>query len=131
MSKANLFDHASQTKEFPGLSFRHIKGESDYPQMLSIVSASDRADQVSGTPSLDGIKHWCAPSNRFNPTGDILFALIKNYKYPVKVWGLIPASGWVRQGRVPALRSPATRPKRGFLWCQCAHSGYSGVVWLG
>ena len=64
--------------EIPGFTFRHFQGEADYSLIYSLLVESDRADQVSGTHSLDGIRQWCAPSNRFNPSKDILFALRKN-----------------------------------------------------
>jgi mycothiol synthase len=68
----------NQMSDIPGFTFRHFQGEADYSLILSILVQSDRADQVSGTPSLDDIRHWCAPSNRFDPTRDILFVLRKD-----------------------------------------------------
>ena len=68
----------NQWSAFPGLSFRHIQGETDYTLMLSIVNASDRADQISENTSIDDIKHWCASSNRFDPAMDLLFAQSTN-----------------------------------------------------
>jgi mycothiol synthase len=59
----------------PQLTFRRFQGEVDYPLMLSILRESAQADQIIETASLDGIAHWCAPSDRFDPHQDILFAL--------------------------------------------------------
>ena len=63
---------------YPGLSFRPIQSESDYALLLSIITASDRADDVSENTSLDGVTRWCKPSNRFNPDKDLLIASVKN-----------------------------------------------------
>jgi mycothiol synthase len=63
---------------YPGLSFRPIQTDSDYALMLSIITASDRADQVNWNPSLDDVTRWCKPSNRFNPDKDLLIASVKN-----------------------------------------------------
>lgn len=68
-------DDDSQVPGIPELTFRRFQGESDYPLIRSILIDSDRADQVTGTLSLDDIRNWCAPSNRFDPFLNILFAL--------------------------------------------------------
>jgi ribosomal protein S18 acetylase RimI-like enzyme len=65
----------SQMPGAVGSTFRHFQGEADYALIRMILIESDRADQVSGTISLDDVKHWYAPSNRFDPARDILFAL--------------------------------------------------------
>jgi len=64
--------------EYPALTFRPIQKDADYAQMLSIVIASDKADQVNWNPSLEGIKHWCASSSRFDPARDLLLASVLN-----------------------------------------------------
>lgn len=78
MNKNIISNDENRIPEIPGFTFRHFQGETDYSLILSILDESDRTDQVSGTPSLDDIMHWCAPSNRFDPTRDILFVLRKN-----------------------------------------------------
>ena len=55
--------------------FRVFQNEADYALMYSILMESTKADQVVETATLDDIKNWCAPSARFDPKQDILFAL--------------------------------------------------------
>ncbi len=63
---------------YPGLTIRSLQGEDDYALMHSIVTASDRADQVNEDTTLDGIKHWCTPSDRFDLARDLLIATVNN-----------------------------------------------------
>jgi mycothiol synthase len=56
-------------------TFRCFQDEADYALMHSILMESAKADQVVETTTLDDIRGWCAPSERFDPKQDILFAL--------------------------------------------------------
>jgi mycothiol synthase len=63
--------------ENTSITFRHLQGEADYELMQSILMASTKADQIIETASVDDIRSWCAPTRRFDPQNDILFALGK------------------------------------------------------
>lgn len=60
------------------LTFRNLQGESDFPLMLALAVASDLGDQIHDTFSLDDLRNWCAPSPRFDPSADLLFAMAQN-----------------------------------------------------
>ena len=60
------------------LTFRSFQNDADYALMHSFLMESSKADQVVETATLDDIRSWCAPSERFNPQQDILFALDDN-----------------------------------------------------
>jgi mycothiol synthase len=59
----------------PEFAFRRFQGESDYPVLQSILNESYRADQIHETASLQDVSDWYAPSARFDPHSDIIFAL--------------------------------------------------------
>ena len=58
---------AVQNIEERKISFRRLQGEADFTIMHSIFTASIKADQVIDTASVDDIRNWCAPSERFDP----------------------------------------------------------------
>ena len=70
--------HDGQTPDSPALTFRGFQGETDYPLILSILIESTRADRIVETASLDDIRRWCAPSTRFDPFQNLLFAVVHN-----------------------------------------------------
>ena len=70
-------DHSLVTDILEATS-RCFQGEADYSLILSILTQSAQADQIIETASLEEIKRWCAPSNRFDPNKDILFAEVDN-----------------------------------------------------
>ena len=57
------------------MTFRSFCEESDYARMLAILLEGARADHDDWTPSLDEIKAWCAPTPRFAPAKQLVFAL--------------------------------------------------------
>jgi mycothiol synthase len=61
----------------PNITFRQLQGEADYELMHSILMASTKADQINETATVDDIRNWSAPTDRFDPQNDILFALGK------------------------------------------------------
>jgi mycothiol synthase len=75
MPEKKLPNHDGETPEPPTLTFRDFQGDADYPLLLSILIESTRADQIIETASLDDIRRWCAPSTRFDPYRNLLFAL--------------------------------------------------------
>ena len=60
------------------VTFRGYQRDADYPLILSIILKSAQTDQVIETASLEDIKNWCAPSDRFDSTQDISFAVLEN-----------------------------------------------------
>jgi ribosomal protein S18 acetylase RimI-like enzyme len=63
--------------EKPDISIRNFQGGADYDLIHSILMESTNADGIVENATLDDIRNWCAPSNRFDPKKDILFALDK------------------------------------------------------
>lgn len=63
--------------EKPDISIRKFQGDADYDLIHSILMESTKADGIVENATLDDIKNWCAPSHRFDPQKDILFALDK------------------------------------------------------
>ncbi len=59
----------------PDGKFRKFQGEADYEIIRSIYIACSKADQTDETATLDGIRNWCATTERFDPRYDLLFAL--------------------------------------------------------
>lgn len=66
--------------EKTNITFRHLQGEVDYELVQSILMASTIADQITKTATVDDIRNWCAPTKRFDPQNDILFALGKRHE---------------------------------------------------
>jgi ribosomal protein S18 acetylase RimI-like enzyme len=65
---------SDQTAGSALVSFRPFCDESDYELMRTIVTASSRADHDDWVPSLDEIRAWCAPTARFDPATQLVFA---------------------------------------------------------
>jgi mycothiol synthase len=65
---------SDQTAGSALVSFRPFCDESDYELMRTIVTASSRADHDDWVPSLDEIRAWCAPTARFDPAKQLVFA---------------------------------------------------------
>jgi ribosomal protein S18 acetylase RimI-like enzyme len=64
-----------ETWDSTQVTFRPFRDESDYARMLAILVESAKADRDDWTPSLDEIKAWCAPTARFDPAKQLVFAL--------------------------------------------------------
>ena len=64
----------------PDIAFRKLVREADYELVLSILMASTKADQVVETATLDDVRNWCAPTDRFDPQDDILIVLGKSHE---------------------------------------------------
>ncbi len=75
----------------PGPTFRRFQGEADYPLMRTLFIESMQADQIPEQPTIEEIKNWLAPSNRFDPYQDILIALSQDARGESVVAGF----GWV------------------------------------
>jgi mycothiol synthase len=75
MSEKKLRNDDGQVRDAPVLTFRGFQGETDYPLIRLILNESTRVDQIIETASLEDIRYWCAPSSRFDPYQNLLFAL--------------------------------------------------------
>lgn len=58
----------------PGLVFRAFRGESDYPHMLAVISASKEADQIERSDTLEDIVRNYAHLSNCDPYQDMIFA---------------------------------------------------------
>jgi mycothiol synthase len=76
MSEKSYTNNGRQGRDFPELTFRCLQGEADYSSILSIYLSSADADQIIDPASLEDMKRWCAPSVRFDPKKDIIFAVL-------------------------------------------------------
>jgi ribosomal protein S18 acetylase RimI-like enzyme len=75
-----------------GVTLRPFRDDADYSRMLSILSECARVDADDWTPSLDEIKAWCAPTARFDPAKQLVFASMAD-------WGSGPLGAPSGEGR--------------------------------
>ena len=76
MPRKSDTDNSEQARNFPELTFRGLQGEDDYSIILSLYLKSNKPDHINDPASLEDMKRWCAPSARFDPHKDILFAVL-------------------------------------------------------
>jgi mycothiol synthase len=78
-----------------GLSFRHFRGESDYPHMLWIINATKVADRDESSETLDDIANQYAHLTNCDPAIDMLFAEVDGQPvaYSRVTWWIDEASG--------------------------------------
>jgi mycothiol synthase len=76
MSESRLHENQHQAPQFPELSFRGLQGEADYPHLLTILKESFQADRITETISLEDVATWYAPSDRWDPSRDVLIASV-------------------------------------------------------
>lgn len=57
----------------PGLTFRHFRGEPDYPAIVAVTKKSGKADQIEGVVTVEDIAVLLAHFENFDPYKDILF----------------------------------------------------------
>ncbi len=65
---------SGQTDDSSRVIFRPFHEEADYERMLAILLESAKADHDDWTPGLDEIKAWCAPTAKFDPAKQLVFA---------------------------------------------------------
>ena len=66
--------------EFPqidGLTFRHFRGENDYPKMLKVLQESKDTDQIDEIDTLEVLSAQYAHLNNCDPFKDMLFVEIE------------------------------------------------------
>ena len=57
------------------VTFRSLRGKVDYPFMLAVAQASNRADRISESASLEDVERVCTPREGFDPAQDVLLAV--------------------------------------------------------
>jgi GNAT superfamily N-acetyltransferase len=77
--------HVINDLDFPGLSFRRFRGESDYPVMVDIMGACNRVDGLEYNQSVEDVARIFSHLTNCDPHEDMLFAEVEGR----------PA-GWVR-----------------------------------
>jgi ribosomal protein S18 acetylase RimI-like enzyme len=58
----------------PGLTFRHFRGESDYPHMLAVINGSKKADGIERSDTLEEFANNYAHLENCDPYQDVLIA---------------------------------------------------------
>ncbi|MDD5263776.1 MAG: GNAT family N-acetyltransferase [Candidatus Bipolaricaulis sp.] len=58
------------------VTFRLFREDADYVRMQRIALESSRADHDDWVPTLDEIRTWCAPTARFDPAKQLVFASV-------------------------------------------------------
>ncbi|HEX7541485.1 MAG TPA: GNAT family N-acetyltransferase [Anaerolineales bacterium] len=61
----------------PGLTFRHFRGEADYPHMAALISACKVADGVERSTNVDDIARTYRHLENCDPQTDMLFAEVE------------------------------------------------------
>ena len=54
------------------VTFRSLRGKTDYPFMLAVAQASNRADRISESTSLEDVERVCTPREGFDPAQDVM-----------------------------------------------------------
>ncbi len=62
--------------EIPGLTFRHFRGESDFPKMVAVIDASSKADTIERVASVEEVTATYAHLTNCDPATDMIFAEI-------------------------------------------------------
>ncbi len=65
---------ANNAPKIPGLTFRHFRGEADYPVILDIFNACREVDGTETTATLESIAHNYSHLERCDPFTDMIFA---------------------------------------------------------
>ena len=59
-----------------GLTFRHFRGEEDYPQMVAMINAAKQADDIERSDTVEDLRQNYAHLVNCNPYQDVLIAEI-------------------------------------------------------
>ncbi len=70
--KTNVF--VPEAPAIPGLTFRHFRGEVDFPQMLATIHAAKLGDGVERSETLEDIRSNYAHMHNCDPLRDVLIA---------------------------------------------------------
>lgn len=75
-----MIDDSIQVRNAPaisGLSFRHFRGESDFPKMAAAIAASAEADQAERVTTSEDIANSYAHLTNSDPFQDMIFAEVE------------------------------------------------------
>jgi mycothiol synthase len=78
----------------PGLTFRHFRGEKDYPAIVAVIEGSKEADQIDHTDTVEDVA--CAYRHLVNcdPYKDVLFVEMKGKVIGhARVWWILKSDG--------------------------------------
>lgn len=76
MSKHEYTHAGVQSPSVPGLTFRGLRGEVDYPLVLEIIQSSRQADRNNQATSLEDLARAYATAENLDPARDILIAAL-------------------------------------------------------
>jgi ribosomal protein S18 acetylase RimI-like enzyme len=60
--------------DLPGLTFRHFQGKPDFQNILDMINASKRADEIDRSDTLEDIERYYTHLNNCDPYKDMIFA---------------------------------------------------------
>lgn len=109
-----------------GITFRPFGDEADYDLLRALAHASALADGDNWAPTLDEIRTWCAPTARFDPVRQIVFALAPAGDGESLVVGACRVSWYTTRGGVRVYpQSSFLRPewRRPGVWTALVQEG--------
>jgi ribosomal protein S18 acetylase RimI-like enzyme len=60
--------------QIPGLTFRHFRGESDFPKMVAVIDVSSKADHIERVATVEEVSAQYAVLTNCDPATDMIFA---------------------------------------------------------
>lgn len=70
--------HIENIPNIAGLSFRHFRGEEDYPKMIAVIQASAEADKIERVDTVEEVAIAYSHLVNSDPYQDMIFAEINN-----------------------------------------------------
>ncbi len=93
----NINAGVPEAPAIPGLSFRHFRGEADFPEMLATIHAAKLGDGVERSESLADIRHNYAHMHNCDPFRDVLIAEVNGSMAAYsRVWWYIDETSKLR-----------------------------------
>src|SRR5690606_39732800 len=74
MQKTEERIHVVDAPDIPGLTFRHFRGEVDYPAMVAVIQDSKDADGNEHVETVEEIARYYAHLKNCDPYRDMIFA---------------------------------------------------------
>jgi|SRR5690554_896319 ribosomal protein S18 acetylase RimI-like enzyme len=74
MQKTEERIHVVDAPDIPGLTFRHFRGEVDYPAMVAVIQGSKDADGIERVDTVEEIARYYAHLQNCDPYRDMIFA---------------------------------------------------------
>jgi mycothiol synthase len=80
--------------DIPGLRFRRFRGETDYPAMVAILEACNRADQIDHTDTVENVAAAYRHLVNCDPQKDMLFVEINDTLIGFgRLWWVLKSDG--------------------------------------